>query len=129
MTSEMDSATLVEINGSIVKVRGFDNPAVGHLVEIGEKLRLTGEILKIVGDISIIQCFEDTSGLELYSTVYNTEEPLSMELGPGLLKSIYDGIQRPLDEIYKVHGDFIERGAKADALDREKYWKFAIYSA
>lgn len=121
---DSDLGTITAINGSILEVKGFKNPSVGHMVEIDPELHLTGEILKIVENVSIIQCYEETEGLQLLSDVKNTQTLLSMELGPGLLKSIYDGIQRPLDYLANVSGDFISRGIRADALDHNKKWDF-----
>ncbi len=121
---EHDIGIVTSINGSIIEVKGFKNPSVGHMVEIGKELHLTGEILKIVNNRSIIQCYEETEGLELFSEVTNSQTLLSMELGPGLLKSIYDGIQRPLDSIATQSGNFIARGISADPLDKNKKWEF-----
>lgn len=115
---------IYSINGSIIKVDGFDNPSVGHMVYIDEKLQMIGEILKIEKNLSIIQCFEETEGLELNAKVKNTESLFSMELGPGLLKSIFDGIQRPLDIISDISGNFIKRGTNARALNSIKKWAF-----
>ncbi|MCK4991965.1 MAG: V-type ATP synthase subunit A, partial [Bacteroidales bacterium] len=116
--------TISGINGSVVHVKGFSGHAVGDMVEISEKLHLMGEIIKIVKDVAVVQCYEETSGLRLHAHVINKEYPLSMELGPGLLNSIYDGIQRPLKTIAQISGNFISRGIKADALDRKKKWLF-----
>ena len=116
--------TISGINGSVVHVKGFSGHAVGDMVEISEKLHLMGEIIKIVKDIAVIQCYEETSGLRLHAQVINKQYPLSMEMGPGLLNSIYDGIQRPLKSIAQISGNFIARGVKADALDQKKKWLF-----
>ncbi len=118
---------VISINGSIIKVSGFENQAVGDMVEISEKLHLIGEIIKIINYISIIQCYEETIGLKLNSIVINLKYPLSMELGPGLLNGIYDGIQRPLNKLYELTGNFIERGVKSPALDRDKLWDFKAF--
>jgi V/A-type H+-transporting ATPase subunit A len=115
---------IISINGPIIKVFGFTYQKVGDMVEIGEKLHLIGEIIKIIDTKSIIQCFEDTSGLELHDTVINLQYPLSMELGPGLLNTIYDGIQRPLDKLANISGSFISRGLKVNSLDRTTTWHF-----
>ena len=119
-----DKGTIVSINGSVIKVEGFHNQAVGDMVEVSLDLHLIGEIIKIVNNITVVQCYEETSGLELNSIVTNQRYPLSMELGPGMLNSIYDGIQRPLEDIAKLTGNFIDRGMKVDSLDREKKWIF-----
>ena len=83
-----------------------------------------GEVIKIVGDYSIIQVYEDTSGVKPGEPVTNTGRPLVAELGPGLLHSVYDGIQRPLAVLQEKMGDFILRGVSAPGLDREKKWDF-----
>ncbi|MHA1620015.1 MAG: V-type ATP synthase subunit A, partial [Promethearchaeota archaeon] len=128
MTSNFESSsnlgTVISINGSILKVEGFKYQAVGDMVNIGKDLNIIGEIIKILNSIAIIQCYEETSGLELNSQVENYRYPLSMELGPGMLKTIYDGIQRPLTTIAKYTGDFITRGVRAPALNRDVIWKF-----
>lgn len=115
---------VTSINGSVIKVEGFNNQAVGDMVEVSLDLHLTGEIIKIIDNVSIIQCYEETAGLELNSIVTNQRYPLSMELGPGMLNSIFDGIQRPLNSIAELTGDFIDRGMKVDALNRETLWDF-----
>ena len=115
---------VIEINGSVIKVEGFRDQSVGDMVNISPQLNLLGEIIKIVNKIAIIQCYEETSGLELNSTVENYRYPLSMELGPGMLTMIYDGIQRPLEQIALISGDFIARGLRVPALDRKKLWEF-----
>ncbi len=94
------------------------------MVEIGSKLRLIGEIIKLDELSTIIQCFEETAALELNDHVYNLHYPLSMELGPGILNSIFDGIQRPLKKIASISGNFIRRGIKVPALDRNQIWHF-----
>jgi V/A-type H+/Na+-transporting ATPase subunit A len=120
----VNEGKITSINGPIIKVNGFINQRIGDMVDIGRDFHLIGEIVKIIEDISIIQCFEDTSSLKLNDVVINFQYPLSMELGPGLLNSIYDGIQRPLVEIAKICGSFIKRGIKVEPLDRTKKWNF-----
>ena len=112
------------INGSVIKVKGFSHQSVGDMVNVSNELNIIGEIIKIIDNIAVIQCYEETLGLKLNAIVTNLQYPLSMELGPGLLNSIYDGIQRPLDYIADITGDFISRGMKVNALDREKKWHF-----
>ena len=115
---------ITSINGSVIKVEGFSYQSVGDMVNVSEELNIIGEIIKILDNIAVIQCYEETLGLKLNAIVTNLQYPLSMELGPGLLNSIYDGIQRPLDYIAEITGDFISRGMKVNALDREKKWHF-----
>ena len=94
-----------------------------ELVRVGE-VRLVGEIIKLDGDSAIIQVYEDTTGIAPGDNIYGSGIPLSVELGPGLIGTIYDGIQRPLEEIRKLSGSFIERGISLPSLDREKKWHF-----
>ena len=98
-------------------------PRIYDLIQIGHQ-KLIGEVIGIKGEQLIIQVYEDTSGVKPGDPVINTGEPLTVELGPGLLTSIYDGIQRPLPVIREKRGDFIERGVFAPALDRKKKWEF-----
>jgi V/A-type H+-transporting ATPase subunit A len=93
------------------------------VVRVSEK-KLIGEIIEMRGDKASIQVYEETSMLGPGAPVYSTDEPLSVELGPGLLESIFDGIQRPLNEIERKAGVFIERGVEVRALNREKKWNF-----
>jgi V/A-type H+-transporting ATPase subunit A len=86
--------------------------------------RLMGEVIEIDGDLASIQVYEETGGIGVGEPVFPTNFPLTVELGPGLIESIYDGIQRPLDVIYKQEGDFISRGIQVPALDRQKKWDF-----
>ena len=93
------------------------------VVKVGKE-QLIGEIIKLNQDKATIQVYEETSGLEPGEKIENTGMPLSVEVGPGLLKSIYDGIQRPLEIVQKQTGAFIKRGVVANALDRKKKWEF-----
>lgn len=86
--------------------------------------RLIGEIIELKGELAFIQVYEDTTGIGPDEPVYLTDEPLSVELGPGLISTIYDGIQRPLEVIRKEKGDFVRRGVELPALDRQKRWHF-----
>jgi hypothetical protein len=83
-----------------------------------------GEIIRLENEYATIQVYEDTSGLKVGDLVESTNAPLVVELGPGLLSSIYDGVQRPLPVVAEQSGDFIERGTVASALDRERLWPF-----
>ncbi len=119
----------MEVTGKIYRVAGPVVTAINlktkmyDVVKVGNE-GLMGEVIKIVGDKSIIQVYEDTSGIKPGEPVENTNLPLSVELGPGLLKSIYDGIQRPLEVLQAEMGDFIKRGVSADGLDHTKKWEF-----
>ncbi len=118
----MNGGVIYSVSGPVViatdlKGKMFDVVKVGNI-------GLVGEVIKIVGNRYTIQVYEDTSGLKPGEPVVSTGKPLSVELGPGLLKSIYDGIQRPLDIIKSKTGDFIVRGATAPPLDENREWDF-----
>ncbi len=113
---------IYRISGPVVTIQGI-NTRMYDVVKIGHE-RLMGEVIGIEGDRSIVQVYEETAGIRPGEPVENTGMPLSVELGPGLLESIYDGIQRPLPLLREKMGDFIERGVTADGLDHEKPWEF-----
>eukprot|EP00976_Prorocentrum_cordatum_P085240 1185986-Prorocentrum_minimum.AAC.3 len=113
-----------KVSGPVVVADKMSGAAMYELVRIG-KNQLIGEIIRLEGDTATIQCYEETSGLEVGHPVYRTKAPLSVELGPGMLGNIFDGIQRPLEKIAEVCGDcFIPRGVNVPALDRTKKWAF-----
>ncbi len=114
---------VISVSGSVVIAKGLDNPKMNDIVLVGDK-SLVGEIVKLDGENAIIQVYEDTSGLKVEEKAIDTNEPLSVELGPGLIGSIFDGIQRPLDKILEKEGTFIGSGVAVDSLDREKKWHF-----
>ncbi len=114
---------ILRINGPIIKAQLFEMLKMMELVEVSEQ-HLVGEVLSIQGDTSIIQVYEDTSGIKPGDFIYSTGLPLSVELGPGLIGNIFDGIQRPLEEIYKRSGIYIGRGINILSLDRIKKWHF-----
>ena len=111
------------ISGPVVKAVGSRQVSMLELVEVGEE-HLVGEIIGLEGATITIQVYEETSGLHPGAPVFGTGLPLSVELGPGLLKSIFDGIQRPLPELEKLNGSFITRGMHLTPLDRNARWKF-----
>ena len=113
---------IYRISGPVVTIQGI-NTRMFDVVKVGNE-GLMGEVIGIEGDRSIVQVYEETAGIRPGEPVENTGMPLSVELGPGLLKSIYDGIQRPLPLLKEKMGDFIERGVMADGLDHEKLWDF-----
>ncbi|WP_445474692.1 ATP synthase subunit A [Methanococcoides methylutens] len=119
----------MEVNGEIYRVAGpvvtvtGIKPKMYDVVKIGHE-GLMGEVIKIQGAKATVQVYEDTSGIKPGEPVVNTGLPLSVELGPGLLESIYDGIQRPLPVLQEKMGNFIERGVTANGLDRERTWEF-----
>ena len=113
---------IYRVAGPVVTATGI-SPKMYDVVHVGNE-QLMGEVIKIIGDYSIIQVYEDTSGIKPGEPVTNTGKPLSVELGPGLLTSVYDGIQRPLPVLRDKMGDFIYRGVSAPGLDHEKKWDF-----
>jgi V/A-type H+-transporting ATPase subunit A len=115
---------LYRISGPVVQARELKGAKMYDVVKVGSE-RLTGEIIKMDGDIATIQVYEDTNGLRPGEPVESTGEPLSVELGPGLLQSIYDGIQRPLNVMADKGGAFITRGLSANSLGRDRKWEFA----
>ncbi len=114
---------VTRVNGPVVTGRSEGFAKMLDLAEVGEQ-HLIGEIVKIEGDIITIQVYEDTTLIKPGDNIYGTGMPLSVELGPGLLGNIYDGIQRPLEEIRKLYNYFIQRGAQPPALSRTAKWKF-----
>src|SRR3990167_1409818 len=117
-----DKGVLFRIAGPVVVAKGI-KPRMYDVCRVGHE-KLMGEVIQIEGDKVIIQVYEDTSGIKPGEPVINTGEPLKVELGPGLLNSIYDGIQRPLAVLIRQMGDFIRRGVDAPGLDPEKKWEF-----
>ena len=117
------SGTITKVSGPLVVASGLSDANVSDVVRVG-KQRLIGEILNMKGDSASIQVYEETSGLGPGAVVETTGIPLSVELGPGILTSIYDGIQRPLTEIRALTGATIARGVDVAPLNREKVWQF-----
>jgi len=118
----MDKGVIYRIAGPVVVAKGI-KPRMYDVCRVGNE-KIMGEVIKIDGDKTVIQVYEDTSGIKPGEPVVNTGEPLKVELGPGLLTSIYDGIQRPLPVLIKQMGDFIKRGVDAPGLDPQKKWDF-----
>lgn len=121
--SEKDKpGTIREINGPILTIHlpGIRN---GEQVKIGD-LGLSGEVIALKGEIALVQSYESTEGVKPGEQVIGLDNPLSVELGPGLLGSIFDGVQRPLDKVFLASGDHIGRGINIPALDREQIWHF-----
>jgi V/A-type H+-transporting ATPase subunit A len=115
--------SIVKVSGPLIVAEGMAEAEMYDVVRVSDE-RLIGEIIELRGDKASIQVYEETSGLGPGEPVYSTGFPLSVELGPGLIESIYDGIQRPLDKIRNETGDRIQRGVDVKALDREKKWRF-----
>ncbi len=119
----MNTGKILKVSGPLVVAEGMSDANMFDVVRVGEK-KLIGEIIEMKGDRASIQVYEETSGLKPGEEVVSTGEPLSVELGPGLIESMFDGIQRPLEGIAKIAGDFIARGVSIPALDRKKKWHF-----
>ncbi len=120
----MSKGTIKKIAGPLVIAEGMRDANMSDVVRVSES-RLIGEVIEIHGDQASIQVYEETSGLKPGAPVESTGVPMSVELGPGLIGSIYDGIQRPLDDIMKVTGgNLLQRGVEVPSLKRDKEWHF-----
>ncbi len=122
---EFNTGYISAIIGSLIKIKGLENHVRLHdLVKISN-YQILGEVIQIYSDYIIAQCFENTIRVKLYEEVINLNEPLSMELAPGLISNVFDGIQRPLEEVFKNFGSGgLERGIKFPPLSRTKKWYF-----
>ena len=119
---------MVRVAGPVVVATGLDEARLYNLVRVGRQ-RLIGEVIRLAGDEAVIQVYEETSGLQVGSTVEDTGAPLQVELGPGLLGQVFDGIQRPLPPLAVKNGEpfgepFIRRGIEIAALPRDRLWDF-----
>lgn len=119
----MKEGRIIKVSGPLVIADKMEGTKMYDVVRVGIP-KLLGEIIELKGDEASIQVYEETAGIGPGEPVFLTNEPLCVELGPGLIGSIYDGIQRPLDVIREKAGDYIIRGIEADALNRNKKWKF-----
>ena len=119
----MQQGNIIKVAGPLIVAENMADARMYDVVRVSEK-RLVGEIIELRGDKASIQVYEETSGLGPGEPVYSTGTPLSVELGPGLIESIFDGIQRPLTGIYQKAGDRITRGIEVTALDHAKQWEF-----
>ena len=119
----INEGKILSIDGPVIGIGGLYGQKVGDIIKLGHK-NMVGEVIKILGKITIAQCYDNTLGLKINEPVLNTNQPLSMELGPGILNKIFDGIQRPLDSMFKEYGSFIPIGASIPALNKEKKWAF-----
>jgi len=122
MATRTETGTVFRVAGPVVTAQGI-RPRMYDVVLVGD-MKLLGEVIQIRGDKTVIQVYEDTSGMRPGEPVMATGAPLSVELGPGMLDQIYDGIQRPLPRIKEDMGDFIARGVFVNGLDRKKRWNF-----
>jgi V/A-type H+-transporting ATPase subunit A len=120
---KMVKGTIARISGPVVIADAMRGSKMYDVVKVGEEA-LSGEIIRLEGNQAVIQVYEDTTGLRIGEPVDNTGLPLSVELGPGLISSIYDGVQRPLPVLVEKSGSFISRGIDVAGLDRSKKWTF-----
>ncbi|MBE6741900.1 MAG: V-type ATP synthase subunit A [Ruminococcaceae bacterium] len=119
----MSKGTILKVSGPLVVAKDMRDANMFDVVRVSEH-RLIGEIIEMHGDKASIQVYEDTSGLGTGEPVESTNEPLSVELGPGLIKGIFDGIQRPLEKIMELTGNNLERGIEVPSLSRDTKWHF-----
>jgi len=117
-----DEGRITNVSGPVVEAKGLD-ARMNDVVRVGEE-GLMGEVIEIEGEVTTVQVYEETSGIAPGEPVVTTGSPLSVELGPGVLDSIYDGVQRPLDILEEEMGDFLDRGVDAPGIDLEKVWEF-----
>ncbi|HQI28438.1 MAG TPA: V-type ATP synthase subunit A, partial [Sedimentisphaerales bacterium] len=121
--TEKRQGRVMKVAGPVVVAEGMAGARMYDVVRVGS-LNLIGEIVEFRGDRASIQVYEETTGIGPGEPVLDTEAPLSVELGPGLIESIYDGIQRPLDALVKLEGSFMSRGSAMPGLNRQKKWAF-----
>ena len=119
----MSQGTILKVSGPLVVAEGMKDANMFDVVRVSDE-HLIGEIIEMHGDRASVQVYEETSGIGTGEKVVSTGEPMSVELGPGLIGSIYDGIQRPLDDIMKVAGNNLKRGVEVPSLKRELKWRF-----
>ena len=119
----MQEKEIISINGSVIKARGEGDFAMHDMVYVGEN-NLIGEVIKLDKDVAIVQVYEETAGLKIGEKVFGSGEPLSIELGPGLVGNVFDGIERPLEKLQEATGYFIGRGINVSPIDEDKVWHF-----
>ena len=119
----MKVGKIIKVSGPLVVAEGMDEANVYDVVKVSDN-RLIGEIIEMRGDKASIQVYEETGGIGPGEPVFSTGEPLSVELGPGLVEAMFDGIQRPLKEFQDKAGDFLSKGIEVPSLNREKKWEF-----
>ena len=119
----MNIGKITKVSGPLLEAEGLTDANIYDVVEVS-KDKLIGEIIEMRGDVASIQVYEETTGIGPGDEVRSTGRPLSVELGPGMLERMYDGIQRPLEKLEMLAGNFLEKGVTAPALDREKLWDF-----
>ena len=119
----MTNGKIIKVSGPLVVAEGLSHANMFDVVRVGRD-RLIGEIIEMRGDRASIQVYEETAGIGYGDEVITTGAPLSVELAPGLIENIYDGIQRPLEKIREICGSNIKRGIEVTNVDRERVWDF-----
>ena len=119
----MKQGKITKVSGPLIEASGLSDANIYDVVEVS-KDKLIGEIIEMRGDVASIQVYEETTGIGPGDDVISTGHPLSVELGPGMLEHMYDGIQRPLQKLEDLAGNFLKRGVTAPALNRETKWEF-----
>jgi len=114
---------IIKVSGPLVVAEKMSGSKMYDVVRVGE-MKLVGEIIELKGDTASIQVYEETAGIGCGEEIYRVDRPLSVELGPGLIESIFDGTQRPLDKIWDLSGDYIARGIEVSPLDKDRLWEF-----
>ena len=123
MNETQREGKIIKVSGPLVVAEGLAGSKMYEMVRVG-KMGLFGEIIEIRGGRFSIQVYDEPSGIGPGEPVVSTGAPLTVELGPGLITSIFDGVQRPLDKLRASFGDFVLRGAEVPPLDRKKKWRF-----
>ena len=121
----MEQYKIYSVNGPVVKVTGGPGLAMKDMVYVGSE-QLIGEVVSVDGDMTTVQVYEDTAGLEPGQVVTATGAPMSLRLGPGLLGHIFDGIGRPLKALEEISGPFLGRGVNLPSLDLEQLWSVSV---
>lgn len=119
----MNKGEITKVSGPLIEAKGLSDANIYDVVEVGCD-KLIGEIIEMRGDVASIQVYEETTGIGPGDEVVSTGHPLSVELGPGMLEKMYDGIQRPLEKLEDLAGEFLKRGVTSKPLDRDKKWDF-----
>ena len=119
----MNIGKITKVSGPLIEASGLSDANIYDVVEVS-KDKLIGEIIEMRGDVASIQVYEETTGIGPGDEVRSTGRPLSVELGPGMLERMYDGIQRPLEKLEELAGNFLTRGVTSPGLDRDKVWEF-----
>ena len=123
MTGELRQGEIVWIKGTVIMGKGIGDVKIGEIAQVGEE-GLIGEVIQVLGNEFALQVYENTSGLKPGEKIIVTGKMLVVELGPGLIGGVFDGVDRPLDDIYKSMGAFIGRGIRVNPLNRKKKWHF-----